>query len=207
MAMTIVDLRLDAIAEAERLTSARRLLRDRDERALDRLEGDATWIATCRRTAVRRSLGGRVCLIWRLAFEDASGRLVESKLVPVLVAAPRSAVRRSSASMASFVQHVSDLVRPRVEAECEAWRAEVMRLAGAFAAAQTQREREIAARPERSRGDFQGGLFDRRAERSRDIHAAAVAESESAAAARLRAIRAAVQITQPPSRLLLILMP
>jgi hypothetical protein len=205
--MTTVDLRLDAIAEAQRLTSARTLLRDRDERALVRLEGDATWIATSRRTASRRSLNGRACLVWRVVFEDASGRLVQSKLVPVLVAVSRSAVRRSGSCMAVFVEQVSGLVRPRVEAECDAWRAEVMRTAGAFASAQTQREREIAVRPQRSHGDFQGSLFDRRAERSRDIHASAAAESESAAAARLRAIRAAAEITQPPARLLLVLMP
>ena len=205
MRMTTVDLRAEATAEAERLTSARGLLRDGDERALFGLEGDATWIATSRRTSLKRSLRGRACLVWRVAFEDASGRLVESKLVPVLVEVPRGADRRSSAWIKLFLQQADGLVHARVEAECEVWRADVMRVAGTFSSARWRREREIAGQTDC--GDLvpQPGLFDRRTERSLEAHAAATAESERVAAVRLHAILGAAQIAPRPARLLLVL--
>ena len=74
MTMSVVDLRTEAAAEVRRLTRARALIRDGDERALAQLEGDTTWIALPRRSRLRRSLGRRVCLVWRAAFEDASDR-------------------------------------------------------------------------------------------------------------------------------------
>jgi hypothetical protein len=205
--MTRVDLRTDAIAEAKRLADARALVRDGDERALVLLEGDVTWIAMPRRTTLKRSLGGRVCLLWRVAFEEASGRVVESKLVPVLVAVPRSANRRSSVWMQCFLRYADLHLRARVEAECEAWRTTVMRTSRAFARARLRREREIAGRPARIPGESQPGLFDRRAERTRQAHESTAATSNQAAATRLRAIRSAARIAPQPARLLLVLVP
>jgi hypothetical protein len=205
MNVTRVDLRTEAIAEARRLAEGRALHRDGDERALASLEGDATWIAKPRRTSLKRSLGGRVCLLWRVAFEETSGRVVESKLVPVLVAVPSSADRRSSVWMACLLQHADRHVRASVEAECAAWRATVVSTTRAFARARLRREREIAGRPVRSLGDSQFGLFDRRAERTREAHESAAVEARQAAAVRLRAIRAAARIAPQPARLLLVL--
>ena len=203
------DLRAEAAAEVRRLASARALLRDGDERALVQLEGDATWIAMPRRARLRRSLGRRVCLVWRVAFEDASGRLVESRVVPVLIEVPRmpgKAERR--AWIRSTLRHADGLVRARVEAECEEWRVAVTRVASAFTSARLCRQREIAGQPSSSRSvASQSGLFDRRAERSRQTHAAAVAESEQAAVERLRAINDVGTIALQPARLLLVLVP
>ena len=204
-----VDLRAEAAAEVRRLASARALLRDGDERALVQLEGDATWIAMPRRARLRRSLGRRVCLVWRVAFEDASGRLVESRVVPVLIEVPRmpgKAERR--AWIRSTLRHADGLVRARVEAECEEWRVAVTRVASAFTSARLCRQREIAGQPSTSSSvASQPGLFDRRAERSRQTHAAAVAESEQAAVERLRAINDVGTIALQPARLLLVLVP
>jgi hypothetical protein len=204
-----VDLRAEAAAEVRRLANARALLRDGDERALVQLEGDATWIAMPRRARLRRSLGRRVCLVWRVAFEDASGRLVESRVVPVLIEVPRmpgKAERR--AWIRSLLRHADGLVRARVEAECEEWRVAVTRVASAFTSARLCRQRDIAGQPSSSRSvASQSGLFDRRAERSRQTHAAAVAESEQAAVERLRAINDVGTIALQPARLLLVLVP
>ncbi len=204
-----VDLRAEAAAEVRRLANARALLRDGDERALVQLEGDATWIAMPRRARLRRSLGRRVCLVWRVAFEDASGRLVESRVVPVLIEVPRmpgKAERR--AWIRSLLRHADGLVRARVEAECEEWRVAVTRVASAFTSARLCRQREIAGQPSTSSSvASQPGLFDRRAERSRQTHAAAVAESEQAAVERLRAINDVGTIALQPARLLLVLVP
>jgi hypothetical protein len=207
MRTTTVDLRAEGIAEAARLTAARALLRDGDERALFELEGDATWIARPRRTSLKRSLAGRACLVWRVAFEEPSGRLAESKLVPVLADVPRSADRHAAAWVERFLQQAEGLVRARVEAECEAWRAEVTNCAGAFSSSRMRREREIAGRSERHRRESQPGLFDRRAERSRDAEMSATAESRRITAARRQEIGAVAQIAPRPARLLLVLVP
>lgn len=209
MTMSTVDLRTEAAAEARRLATARALLRDGDARALVQLDGDATWIALARRTGRKRSLGRRVCLVWRVAFEDASGRMVESRLVPILIEVtrvPGKAERR--AWIRSLLRHADGLVRARVEAECEAWRVAVARVASAFASARLCREREIAGQsPSSSNGASQPGLFDRRAQRSRQAHTTAAAESEQAAAERLRTISAGAAIALQPARLLLVLVP
>jgi len=205
MRMTTVDLRTDAKAEVRRLTRARALVRDGDEQALTSLEAGAAWIAMSRRPGLRRSLRGRVCLVWRVALEDTSGRLVESKLVAVLVEVQRGAGRRSPSWIRKVLQHADGLMRARVEGECEAWRVEVMRVANAFSSARLRREREIAARADRSHLASQPGLFDRRTERSREVRASAAAESERVAVDRLRAIVASARIAPAPARLLLVL--
>ena len=209
MAMITVDLRTEAAAEVRRLASARALIGDGNERTLVQLEADATWIAMPRRARARRSMGRRVCLVWRVAFEDASGRLVESRVVPVLIEVPRlpgKAERRRW--IRSLLGHSDGLIRARVEAECEEWRVAVTRTAGAFTSARLRRQHEIAGQPSTSsRVASQPGLFDRRAERSRQARAAEVAEFEHGAVERLQAINDLGTIALQPARLLLVLVP
>jgi hypothetical protein len=88
--LTTIDLRAEAAAEARRVSVARSMIRNGDEQALTRLEADGTWIARSRRGPLKRSLGRRICLVWRVAFEDAAGRVVESRLVPMLVEVGRT---------------------------------------------------------------------------------------------------------------------
>ena len=207
MTISTVDLQAEAAAEVRRLTNARALLRDGDERALVQLEGDATWIAMPRRTKLRQSPRRRVYLVWRVAFEDASGRHVESRLVPVAVDVfrlPEKAERREW--IRSLLRATDSLVRATVDADCEAWRVAVASVSGAFTSARLRRERDIAKQPSTSGSvASQPGLFDRRAERSRMAHAASVAQSERATVERLQTIAADGTLDLEPARLLLVL--
>ena len=209
MTVSTVDLRAEAAAEVSRLANARALLRDGDERTLLQLEGDATWIALPRRTRRRRSLGRRVCLVWRVAFEDASGCLIESRLVPVAVEVlrlPGKSGRRGW--IRSLLRDADGLVRARVEPECEEWRAAVSRVVSAFTSARLARERDIAGQPPAAGpAASQPGLFDRREERSRQANAAGVAQSEHAALERLRTIARGGTLVLRPAQLLLVLAP
>jgi hypothetical protein len=207
MTMTTVDVRAEAIAEAIRLKRARALMRDADEESIVRLEADGTWIARSKRPRLRRALSGRMCLVWRVAFEESSGRVVESTLVPVLVDLRRSIRRRSLAWLQSFLQQTEDLVRARVEDQCEAWGNEVTRLASAHSSMRLKRERDIAVRAAGDRQRLQPGLFDRRANRAQEARASASAEAERNAASRLQAILDTTQIAPQPARLLLVLLP
>ena len=204
-----VDLRAEAAAEVRRLASARALFRDGDHRALVQLEGDATWIALARRSTRRRALGRRVCLVWRVALEDVSGRLVESRLVAVVIevaSVPGRPDRR--AWLLALLRHMDAAIGARVEAASGDWREAAARLTGAFTSARLHREHAIAARPPRTSGSaMQSGLFDRRAERSQLVQAATIAASEHAAAERLRMIGALAAIAPQPARLLLVLGP
>jgi hypothetical protein len=207
MRIASVDLRREAKAEVDRLTSARALFRNGDERAHRRLESDATWIAVAKRTALKRSLDGRICLVYRVAFEDATVRLSASRLVPVLVGVTREGHHRSRAWLERLFREADAQVTPRVEAACEAWRAEVVGIVSAFASA---RERRVSGTDgERRPNDDhpQPGLFDRRAERACEVRVAAAAVSNHAKKARLRAIRAFADIVPLPPRLMLVLAP
>lgn len=212
MTMTTVDLRIEAAAEARRLADARALLCNGDERAGARLEGDAAWIAMPRRASLKRRLGGRMCLVWRVVFEDAAGRFVESKLLPVILelrqgdgASNRGKRRR--AQVQALLRDADGPIRAEVEASCDEWRAEVIRVAEAFASARRRRAWNAAGLADERQAGSQPGLFDRRADRARDAHASAVAEAERIAAERRQAIAASAEIAQQPARLLLVLAP
>lgn len=212
MTMTTVNLRSEATAEARRLANARALLRDGDHDAALRLEGDAAWMAMPRRAGLKRTLGGRMCLIWRVAFEDASGRLVESRLVPMIIEVRQGndgsrRVRDRRQWIQSLLQDADGLIRARVDAACDTWRAEVVRVADAFASARRRRETDARGAAGDRRFVSQPGLFDRRAERAREVHVSALAETERIAAERGHAIAAAAEIALRPARLLLVIAP
>jgi hypothetical protein len=208
-----VDLRAEAAAEVRRLAAARAILRDGDDRAATRLEGSGAWIAISRRSRLRRALGPRICLLWRVVAEDASGRTVASRLVTVLVdlapgardAFPGSAAGRR-ARIRTLLREADGPVRAEIETACRDWQAAVMTAAGAFMAARLSREREIDARPAPPADASQPGLFDRRVERSRAADAAAAAESARAARARVRTMAADGSIAVRPAQLLLVLL-
>jgi hypothetical protein len=206
MTIVRVDLRAEAVSEAARLTAARRMLAAGDTQTVNRLEGDATWIATRRHTKLRRGLGRRTLLVWRATIEDASGRPVASRLVPVLIGATPSGNRRTHTWIATLLAASESLVRAHVDAACATWRADAIRTTNVFMAARLARENTIRGATLRPGGDAQPGLFDRRAARSREAHAAAVAASERAGAVRMRAIDAAAHIVAQPPRLLLVLL-
>jgi hypothetical protein len=201
MTMMLIDLRTEAEDEARRVGSARALIQNGDEEALVQLEGEAAWIAFPRRPLVRRALAGRICLVWRVAFEDRSGRLVEARLVPVLAQVGRSKQVRS------LLRDAEEVIRARVEAAGDEWTESATQAARAFAEARRAREETIARLPQRPHGPSQSGLFDRRTERAQQVQAAINHEADEAALDSLRSIAESVAIVRQPARLLLVLVP
>lgn len=209
MTVIRVDLRAEAAAEARRLTGARVSLRDGDEHALGQLEADGPWIATTRGARRRRALGRRVLLVWRLALEDPFGRVIESRLVPVVIelSAVPSKARRFT-WIRALLRHVDADARSCIELSCGEWKEAVVRTAQAFASVRMSRERGIASRWSQPAGHaFQPGLFDRRAERARESHAAATADADRASADRRAALAQSAEIAPRPAQLLLVLVP
>jgi hypothetical protein len=200
MTTTLMNLRIEAEDEARRVGFARALIQRGDEEALVQLEGDAAWIAFPRRPAVRRALAGRICLLWRVAFEDRSGRLVEARLVPVLAhVAHRSHVR-------SRLRDAEEVIRARVEAACDEWTESATQAAHAFAGARRAREEAIARLPRRRHAPSQPGLFDRRTERAQQAQAIHD-EADEAGLDRARSIGDNAALVRQPARLLLVLVP
>jgi hypothetical protein len=223
MTTMLVDLRAEAAGEVRRLMSARAFLREGDEGAVAQLEADGPWITWARRSTLRRFLGRRLMLIWRVAYEDACGGRAESRLVPVVI--DLSAVRGpwndgarafqasvGTARMASWVsaqlRGVDFDVRARIDADGREWQETVERVVRSFTSARIQRERGVAtwlAKPDRPA--FQPGLFDRRAERAQRVHAAATAESDRLTADRLATVERFAAVARRPAQLLLVLAP
>lgn len=174
MTLLTIDLRADAAAETERLRAARALARQGDpgdpgdDRTLACLEGDGAWAMAARAPTLRRMLGHRALLLWRVAYEDAGGRIVESHLAAIAVrlAGAGTGLRRR-AQLDALVRAIERDAVEMVERSCDAWRAAVEQTTGAFA--KTRAARALAIGPDvTARHDprvFQPGLFDRRASR------------------------------------------
>jgi hypothetical protein len=209
MTITAVDLRAEAAAEIARLKRARALCREGDESALLHLDGTSPWIAIPRRRRLRRDLGRRVCLIWLIAVEDASGRIVESRAVAVLLEIPGERARTANrrAWIRTALRDAEAVVRPTVESASDDWCAEVEHVTRAFTSARLRREHEIARSSPVAHVESQGGLFDRRAERSVRANATAALERHRSETERITIIQASCSITRTPARLLLVLVP
>ena len=223
MTTMLVDLRAEAAAEVRRLTSARAFARDGDEGAVAQLEGDGAWITRARRPALRRFLGRRLMLIWRVTYEDACGGRVESRLIPVVIdlsAAPGPwndgarafqasvGTARKASWLTTLLREVDSEVRARIDADGREWQETVERVVRSFTTARILRERAIAVWLARTDGKaFQPGLFDRRAERAQRLQAAAHAESDRITADRLAASERFAAAARRPARLLLVLVP
>jgi hypothetical protein len=209
MRTEMVDLRAEATAEARRLTAARAFMVEGDASVLAQAEGDATWIAFARRNRIRRALGSRLLLVWRVAFEDGGGALVESRLVPVVVELSRAVCGPQRRGwIETIVRELEPQIRAQIDAAGSDWRRAVDSAVRSFTSARTARERAIAARTAASgAGAFQPGLFDRRTERARVQLAAAAADTESAAAGRLASFARSNAISPRAAQLLLVLAP
>jgi hypothetical protein len=194
--MVHVDLSVEAAAEVERLTRARGLAA-----GADRFPPDQPLIGIARRSAVRRALGGRVLLLWRLAYEDSVGRLVESALVAVTIELSGAGfdVRHAGWSHASLLALVHD--------GCGPWCASARDVVYRLSATRVARERAIAEARAASTNTFQAGLFDRRAERAHVADAKGAAELAAQIAARMKAVVAAGAISLRAPDLLLVLIP
>ena len=207
--MELVDMRAEAVAEARRLAGARAMTVDGDAGVLTQAEADGRWIAVARRRRIRRALGRRLLLVWRVAFEDAGGAPVESRVVAVTLELSHAVRGRLSRQrIEAIVRELEPRCRAQIEADGRAWREAVDAVLGSFTSRRTTRERAIAAAAGTAAGNaFQPGLFDRRAERAREHATAAAADIGSAAARRLELIARSKPIGPAAARLLLVLVP
>ena len=205
----MMDLKADAIAEVKRLTMARAVNREGDQAGLKLLEADGPWITRARRSKLRRALGRNVLLLWRVACEDAAGRLVDTRLVAVVVALSAELPIVSGREwIRALLQQVDREARARVDASVASWREAVEAHARTFASARLSRERAIASRrPTAQPAAFQPGLFDRRAEHARQVEAAFVADAERERADRRAAAAQRTAVAVRPAELLLVLVP
>ena len=178
------DLSAAAVAEVERLTAARTLMRDGDTLALTRLETEGPWIGIAR-SKLKRRLGGRRLEIWRVGYEDASGGLVESRLVVLAIhererSPERLALRESLALSERLAEPVAESIatpvarafqaselrafqaseiRAVIDSATVEWRDAVARAVASFASARLARETAIAASAARVRSaPIQTGL-------------------------------------------------
>jgi hypothetical protein len=178
-------LREDAFAEARRIVFSRSLAeRRRGEdgptssthlaRDVPSLEADGAWVCRARRSATRAALGRRILLLYRVAFEDDYGRIVQSSCMGVEVHLASEAhayvhsVRdiATSACLRRLLASIEPDVSRLLETSTAPWRAAVERISDAFTSTRLRRERAIEAALEITAPDtFQPGLFDRRAER------------------------------------------
>ena len=194
--MIAIDLTAAAHEEARRLTGARALIG-----ASRPFVADGPLVGIARRHRLRTALRRRILLVYRCAYEDATGRLVHSRLVAMTMAIRRRGpdVCRARWSDPSLLARIDD--------ECRGWRDTAQQVTRAFSLARQSRERAIAANHTAGRLSFQPGLFDRRAHRAHAAHEQDAADLAAQVAARLAAVEAAGTLTLRAPELLLVLIP
>jgi superfamily II DNA or RNA helicase len=196
-----------AKAEAARLTTARAL--GGTPGAMCDIGGP--WLVRARHRKTRARLRQHTLLVFRAAFEDASGRLVESTLVPVVARLPPSRLRRfgvtGSASRDNEAARYEALLQHAdVENAIAAWREEAARIAGTFVSTRLARERSIAAAVPDAGEGMQPGLFDRRVEAMLAVDAAMRLDEDSERRHRIAHIERAATLSYQ-ARVLLIMVP
>ena len=202
------DLRSDAASEARRVIAARSFSRSGDDEARVLVESAGPWILRARRSALRTSLGHRVMFLWNVAYEDAGGRVVESRCVPSIVEVRDPSRVRDRQWIAEILRQVDGEFQSLVRAFTADWRDAVERNARAFASVRLTRERAVAARlADVKPVAFQPGLFDRRAERWRAMAATGRQLAHDERATRIERLESALDISPVPPRLLLVLVP
>jgi hypothetical protein len=201
-------LETEAAAEATRLTWVRALVRGCDTESAMRWDDDGPWSLRARRSAMRAALGCRVVLVWKLGTEDASGRTVEARLVPVAVDVMPALRIRNRGQIEDLLRRIDADVQALIGAATSDWRRAVELTTGAFLSARVARGHRILA-DLHATGPllYQAGLFDRRAERLNRLSSAVHESLRRDEAARVAAFEreATLEVTSP--RLALVLAP
>jgi hypothetical protein len=194
--MICVDLAAAAHDEARRLTGARALIG-----ASRPFVADGPLVGISRRHRFRTALRRRILLVYRCAYEDATGRLVHSRLVAMTIAVRQHGLdlRRARWSDPALLA--------RIEDECRDWRDTAQRVTREFTLARRSRERAIAANHTTVPLSFQPGLFDRRAHRAHAAHQHHTADLAAQLTLREAALEAAGTLTLRATELLLVLIP
>jgi hypothetical protein len=194
--MIAVDLVAAAQDEARRLAGARALVG-----ASRPFVADGPLVGIARRHRLRTALRRRILLVYRCACEDATGRLVHSRLVAVTIALRRHGLDLHRARWSD------PSVLARIDDECQDWRETAQRVTREFTLARRSRERAIAANHTAVPPSFQPGLFDRRAQRAHAAHEHRAADLGAQLTVRLAAVEAAGTLTLRAPELLLALIP
>ena len=207
MNITTVDLKSDAVVEVRRLACARAIEASGRGRPWTGADRDGALVSYARRGRLRQALAGRVLTIWRIAYEDACGRRIESRLVPLLVDVRGQSRPRRRAPVRDLLRQIEARLRSLVDQIEPRWRADATTIAAAFASARVARERAVAARPRDQRLLFQPGLFDRRSERARQLEIDGGREADRQAQARASAATNSASLSPRGGELLLVLTP
>ncbi len=191
--VTFAEQRDVARTEVERCKFIRAIATDRPNAAIERLSGNRPLLLwSRRRRRLRAALAGRTLLLYRLECEDHYGRIVESRVVPILVDASLSDLR-------------SNWIPPGY---VERWRRQVDEAVGPFHAARVARASAIASLVSASPVSlFQPALFDRRAEHAHQQAIEHLISDADDANARIVAIGRQAIVGNPTARLQLIVRP
>ena len=196
-----VSLTAEAGAEASRLAGVRRLVNDA-------VVVDRPWVAFARNRATRASLGVRMLLMVRLAYEDATGRLVESALVPLAAPFRVGSNRLTRRQMLELVDGLGPEAARLADAVSAPWKQAALAYAKAFAEVRLTRAEAVAeALANGQPASYQPGLFDRRAERRQLAALDLASRAVQHAALRVAEAQRGSHIHLRPPELLLVLAP
>jgi superfamily II DNA or RNA helicase len=181
-----VDLRDAALEEVERVRCSRAIGDGHDDGS-DPSDGRAPWIVCASRTKLRATLGSNALLLWRVAWENASGATLESLLVPLLVyGLPRF---RRHANLKVVANALVEHLGPGVERCSADWSKASAEIVHSLAAARLARERLMLRNSNDHTGErFQAGLFDGRADRARRLQTRLAEQSRGLVAERLQQV-------------------
>ena len=197
MILVTLNLQTDAIAEAQRLTAARGWVRSGDEDLLIRATAEAPIVARARSRGTRRQLAGRMLLIFRVSSLDRSGRVAESQIAGALVPFQECDGPRRRSRICGAVRAAEHVARTHIDAFFAAHHEAASAVSRRFIDVRAARHRAIAARAGRgTMAPFQGGLFDRRAQRARDAATVHTLDRERRLNDRVRASEDAAIVSQ-----------
>jgi hypothetical protein len=206
MRTVAMDVRETAAIEAARVVAARALTTTDDDDAIARLESDRPWLAYRRGRRARRILSRRLVLLWRVALQDAAGSTVASQLVPVVCELSGAGMTRRKRSIEQIVHAIEPRIHAVLADATAGWRQAAERTLAAFALARAERLRAIVEHSRNtSAPEWQPGLFDRRAERTRTRSAMHGTAAAVDAGERLRVSLRSASLSLRPPRLLLVL--
>jgi len=198
-----MSLETEAEAERDRLAMARQLLRRSPPIDLVLPRPGEVWLTFARKRATRIALGGRALLLLAASCEDGDGRLLESRIVPVLVDWHSS--RRPRVAAREWIPVAEPMAVNAVDSVLSRWREEALQAAQRGFDLRIRREQMIAATYEISPRPIQQGLFDRRIERTDEGARALISEAVAECAGRIRRLQHASSVSIAPPQLVLVL--
>jgi hypothetical protein len=201
------DLDERAIAEADRLGRAR-AFGSRDLELFDNVvdAGRALLTTAPHLRRLRIPIGSKALLLFRTSIENAAGRRLALRVVAVLIdGVPQ--VRRHR-DMKRIARDLERAVVEHLDASGRQWKTNAVSGIDAFMAVRLARERALASELDGAFPRlFQTSLFDSRAHRAHDAHAALVVEARDEARARIAALQVAGRIEAIRHQLLLAVLP